>query len=104
MITGNGATSYSYLGRPWGPFGRVIFAYTWMDSCIKPAGWHNWDKQENEKSSCFYQYRCQNSNPTVCFSIQNLNQSQSSLYVYYLNNLKFQYAGAVDLVAICQRG
>lgn len=58
VITGNGGTSYSYLGRPWGPFGRVIFAYTWMDACIKPAGWHNWDKAENERTACFYEYRC----------------------------------------------
>ncbi|KAJ8620128.1 hypothetical protein MRB53_028657 [Persea americana] len=58
VITGNGGTSYSYLGRPWGPFGRVIFAYTWMDACIKPAGWNNWNKAENERSACFYEFRC----------------------------------------------
>ncbi|KAM0936755.1 putative pectinesterase [Dioscorea sansibarensis] len=58
VITGNGSASYSYLGRPWGPFGRVVFAYTWVDACIKPAGWHNWDKCENERTACFYEYRC----------------------------------------------
>ncbi|KAI8541677.1 hypothetical protein RHMOL_Rhmol08G0080600 [Rhododendron molle] len=58
VITGNGGTSYTYLGRPWGPFGRVVFAYTWMDACIKHVGWHNWDKPENERSACFYEYRC----------------------------------------------
>ncbi|KAJ6840060.1 pectinesterase 31 [Iris pallida] len=58
VISGNGGSSYSYLGRPWGPFGRVVFAYTWMDACIKPVGWHNWDKCENERSACFYEYRC----------------------------------------------
>uniref|UniRef100_A0A0A8XNB2 pectinesterase n=1 Tax=Arundo donax TaxID=35708 RepID=A0A0A8XNB2_ARUDO len=47
-----------FLGRPWGPFGRVVFAYTFMDRCIKPAGWHNWDKSENERTACFYEYRC----------------------------------------------
>ena len=57
VITGNGSASYSYLGRPWGPFGRVVFAYTWVDACIKPAGWHNWDKCENERTACFYEYR-----------------------------------------------
>lgn len=57
VITGNGGTSYTYLGRPWGPFGRVVFAYTWMDACIKHVGWHNWDKPENERSACFYEYR-----------------------------------------------
>ncbi|KAM0033505.1 putative pectinesterase [Helianthus debilis subsp. tardiflorus] len=34
VITGNGGTQYSYLGRPWGPFGRVVFAYTYMDACV----------------------------------------------------------------------
>ncbi|KAM7279654.1 hypothetical protein ACFE04_006788 [Oxalis oulophora] len=58
VITGNGEHSYSHLGRPWGPFGRVIFAYTYMDKCIEHAGWHNWEKIENERSACFYEYRC----------------------------------------------
>lgn len=57
VITGNGNTSYSYLGRPWGPFGRVVFAFSWMDACIKPAGWNNWDKCDNERTACFYEYR-----------------------------------------------
>ncbi|XP_077212693.1 pectin methylesterase 31 isoform X2 [Tasmannia lanceolata] len=57
VITGNGGTAYSYLGRPWGPFGRVVFAFTWMDACIKPFGWNNWGKSENERSACFYEYR-----------------------------------------------
>ncbi|KAL6867188.1 hypothetical protein ACP4OV_015212 [Aristida adscensionis] len=40
--------AYMYLGRPWEPFGRVVFAETFMDQCIDPAGWHNWDNPENE--------------------------------------------------------
>ncbi|KAK1292193.1 Pectinesterase 31 [Acorus calamus] len=66
VITGNGSTSYTYLGRPWGPFGRVVFAYTWMDACIRPVGWHNWDKPENERNACFFEYRC--SGPGCCLS------------------------------------
>ncbi|KAG9456902.1 hypothetical protein H6P81_001410 [Aristolochia fimbriata] len=58
VITGNGGASYSYLGRPWGPFGRVLFAYTYIDGCIKPVGWNNWNKSEVEKTACFYEYRC----------------------------------------------
>lgn len=57
VITGNGGSSYAYLGRPWGPFGRVVFAYTYMDQCIKHVGWNNWDKAENERTACFYEYR-----------------------------------------------
>ncbi|GMH05109.1 hypothetical protein Nepgr_006949 [Nepenthes gracilis] len=58
VITGDGGTSYAYLGRPWGPFGRVVFAYTYMDRCIKPEGWNNWGKCEKERTACFYEYRC----------------------------------------------
>ncbi|XP_004491847.1 pectinesterase 31-like [Cicer arietinum] len=58
VITGNGGNSYAYLGRPWGPFGRVVFAYTYMDPCIRQVGWDNWGKVENERSACFYEYRC----------------------------------------------
>ncbi|KAI4366693.1 hypothetical protein MLD38_022539 [Melastoma candidum] len=57
-ITGNGGNSYTYLGRPWGPFGRVVYLYTYMDTCIKTAGWDNWQKPENERTTCFYEYRC----------------------------------------------
>lgn len=57
VITGNGGSSYAYLGRPWGPYGRVVFAYTYMDQCIKHDGWNNWGNVENERSACFYEYR-----------------------------------------------
>jgi pectin methylesterase-like acyl-CoA thioesterase len=59
VVTGNGEAAYMYLGRPWEPFGRVVFADTFMDHCIEPVGWHNWDKPENEQTACFYEYRSQ---------------------------------------------
>lgn len=59
VVTGNGEAAYMYLGRPWEPFGRVVFAETFMDHCIEPVGWHNWDKPENEQTACFYEYRSQ---------------------------------------------
>ncbi|KAL2335484.1 hypothetical protein Fmac_016697 [Flemingia macrophylla] len=58
VITGNGGASYAYLGRPWRPYARVVFAFTYMDQCINPAGWNNWGNIENEKTACFYEYRC----------------------------------------------
>ncbi|ONL95750.1 hypothetical protein ZEAMMB73_Zm00001d028351 [Zea mays] len=59
IITGNEEATYMYLGRPWEPFGRVVFAKTFMELCIEPVGWHNWDKPENEQTACFYEYRSQ---------------------------------------------
>ncbi|CAM0151006.1 unnamed protein product [Urochloa decumbens] len=66
QITGNGEAGYMFLGRPWGSFGRVVFAHTFMDQCVQPSGWHNWDKSENEQTACFYEYRC--SGPGSCSS------------------------------------
>lgn len=34
-----------------------MFAYTYMDPCIRQVGWDNWGKVENERSACFYEYR-----------------------------------------------
>eukprot|EP00250_Pteridium_aquilinum_P014376 c21948_g1_i3 orf=107-1069(+) len=58
-ITGTGSsTPYMYLGRPWGPYARVIYVHTYMDACIKPEGWNNWDNPENEKTAEYYEYSC----------------------------------------------
>ena len=58
-ITGIGKnTPYMYLGRPWGPYARVIYAYTQMDACIRPEGWANWDNtSQNYKTSSCYEYK-----------------------------------------------
>ena len=55
VITGNGEAVYMYPGRPWDPFGGVVFVETSMDQdhCIEPVGWHNWDRPENEQTACF---------------------------------------------------
>ena len=55
VITGNGEAVYMYPGRPWDPFGGVVFVETFMDQdhCIEPVGWHNWDRPENEQTACF---------------------------------------------------
>lgn len=44
-VTGSGAL---YLGRAWGPFSRVVFAYTYMDNIIVPKGWFNWGDPNRE--------------------------------------------------------
>lgn len=44
-VTGSGAL---FLGRAWGPFSRVVFAYTYMDDIIIPKGWYNWGDPSRE--------------------------------------------------------
>jgi hypothetical protein len=50
-VTGSGAL---YLGRAWGPFSRVIFAYTYMDNIIIPKGWYNWGDPNREMYVIFF--------------------------------------------------
>ncbi|PPD83424.1 hypothetical protein GOBAR_DD19637 [Gossypium barbadense] len=54
-VTGSGAL---YLGRAWGPFSRVIFAYTYMDNIIIPKGWYNWGDPSREMTVFYGQYKC----------------------------------------------
>ncbi|KAJ8527976.1 hypothetical protein K7X08_015427 [Anisodus acutangulus] len=62
-VTGSGAL---YLGRAWGPFSRVIFAYTYMDNIIIPKGWHNWGDPLREMTVFYGQYKC--SGPGASFA------------------------------------
>ncbi|KAL2453656.1 putative pectinesterase 53 [Abeliophyllum distichum] len=54
-VTGSGAL---YLGRAWGPFSRVVFAYTYMDNIIIPKGWYNWGDPTREMTVFYGQYKC----------------------------------------------
>ncbi|ONK68484.1 uncharacterized protein A4U43_C05F12210 [Asparagus officinalis] len=54
-VTGSGAL---YLGRAWGMFSRVIFAYTYMDNIIIPTGWYNWGDPNREMTVFYGQYKC----------------------------------------------
>nr|QIR83194.1 pectin methylesterase 36 [Cunninghamia lanceolata] len=54
-VTGSGAL---YLGRAWGTFSRVVFAYTYMDNIIVPKGWYNWGDPSRELTVFFGQYKC----------------------------------------------
>jgi pectinesterase len=48
-ITGEPAVK-TYLGRPWRPYAGVIFLNTSMSEVVRPAGWHNWNFPEREKT------------------------------------------------------
>jgi pectinesterase len=42
-----------FLGRPWRSCARVVFLDCWMGDHIRPEGWDNWGKPENEKTAWF---------------------------------------------------
>lgn len=54
-VTGSGAL---YLGRAWGTFSRVVYAYTYMDNIIVPKGWYNWGDPSRELTVFYGQYKC----------------------------------------------
>ncbi|KAH9325610.1 hypothetical protein KI387_005788, partial [Taxus chinensis] len=46
------------LGRAWGRYSRVIFAYTYMADIIFPQGWENWNDPTRQKTVYFGEYKC----------------------------------------------
>ncbi|MBK9336280.1 MAG: pectin esterase [Lewinellaceae bacterium] len=60
-ITGSAPEHSVYLGRPWRPFAKVVFIECELDKVLRPEGWHNWGKVENEKTAFYAEY--QNSGP-----------------------------------------
>lgn len=45
-----------YLGRPWRPYAYTLFIYCDLGKHIRPEGWHNWGKKENETTARYLEY------------------------------------------------
>jgi pectinesterase len=45
------------LGRPWRPYASVTYIRCAMGDHIKPEGWNNWGKTENEKTARYAEYK-----------------------------------------------
>lgn len=45
------------LGRPWRPYASVTYVRCNMGNHIKPDGWNNWGKAENEKTARYTEYK-----------------------------------------------
>jgi pectinesterase len=56
VTTGPGVNQGVYLGRPWRPTAHTAFIRCEMDGKVLPAGWHNWDKAENEVTARYYEF------------------------------------------------
>lgn len=46
-----------YLGRPWRANAKTVFIRCDLPLPIAPAGWHNWDNPENEKTTYYAEYK-----------------------------------------------
>jgi pectinesterase len=56
-LTGVNTGKGAFLGRPWRPYGRVVFVECWMDTHIRPEGWDNWRDPAREKTARFAEYK-----------------------------------------------
>jgi pectinesterase len=56
-VTGSGPATV-YLGRAWGPYSRVVFAFTEFANIINPVGWYNWQDAAREGTVFYGQYKC----------------------------------------------
>lgn len=55
-IDGDAPPASFYLGRPWRPFAKTVFVNCYMSAIIKPEGWHNWGKEDAEKTTFYAEY------------------------------------------------
>ncbi|PWA51996.1 pectinesterase 11 [Artemisia annua] len=46
------------LGRPWGPYSRVIFGNTFMSNTVSPEGWRDWDDPRAQRTVYYGEYNC----------------------------------------------
>jgi pectinesterase len=46
----------AYLGRPWRANSSVAFVNTEMSDVVRPAGWHNWNLPEREKTARYAEF------------------------------------------------
>ncbi len=48
--------AHTYLGRPWRIYARTVFLRTEMTAVVRPAGWHNWNKADAEKTTHYAEF------------------------------------------------
>ncbi|KAK3424817.1 hypothetical protein EUGRSUZ_F01579 [Eucalyptus grandis] len=48
----------TFLGRPWGPYSRVVFALSYMSSAVLPQGWDDWGDASKQRTAYYGQYEC----------------------------------------------
>lgn len=56
-IKGDAPANSFYLGRPWRPYAKVVYLNCELPDFIHPAGWNNWEKESNEKTAYYAEYK-----------------------------------------------
>ena len=57
-LSGKDGMKKSELGRPWRPYAQTVFIGCRFDDVLKPEGWSNWRKPENEKTAWYGEFGC----------------------------------------------
>ncbi len=57
VLTADSSVTSVYLGRPWRPYARTVFIRTQMGPHIRSAGWENWPKTTNYKTTFYAEYQ-----------------------------------------------
>ncbi len=55
-LTADEGVDKVYLGRPWRPYAYTLFMNCQMGGHIRPEGWHNWGKTDNEQTARYLEY------------------------------------------------
>ncbi len=45
------------LGRPWGPFAKVVYLTCYIGAHIRPEGWSPWNNNDHHKTSFYAEYK-----------------------------------------------
>ncbi|CAN1255782.1 Putative pectinesterase 11, partial [Linum perenne] len=53
-VTGVGTT---LLGRAWGSYSRVVYAYSYLGSTILPIGWSDWGDKSKQRTVFYGEYK-----------------------------------------------
>lgn len=57
LTAAEGLDGEVYLSRPWRPYAKALFVRCELGRHIHPAGWHNWNKPEAEKTVTYAEYQ-----------------------------------------------
>ncbi len=82
-LTTTSTSFWTYLGRPWRPYARVIYLSTAMAGHILPAGWDDWGDTANEATAYYAEYQSSGpgANPSARVSWSHqLTASQAASY------------------------
>ncbi|ELZ27513.1 Pectinesterase [Halosimplex carlsbadense 2-9-1] len=55
-LTADPGVSEVYLGRPWRDHAHVAVLRSQLGEHVHPAGWHNWDRPDTERTATYVEY------------------------------------------------